>query len=390
MMKKILPFLAVLLMIAMMITMVSCNKDKDKKSGVVDDESGTEESSETGVQSEESSEQSVESSEESEESSGQSEESGTPEPPVTFEETDETVYVLASSLNVRKEADFDSQSLGQLVLGQAVKRTGYNETYSRILFDDDNDEATDPIVAYVSSSYVTTENVSDADFTVLETPDTVYVAAESALNMRMLPNASGAWLATLKRGQELTRISYGESWTKVSYTFQNETTGQEETVTGYVYSKYLAAINPLVTEAKAKDFTAEGVRITLTEDFSLSEEEDEYTLTYTSTSLNVYMLKDSFSSLEDAGLVPAGMTLKQYADVMISTNGISATTVSENGLTYFVYEKTADTGNTKNFVSVYKSADAFWAVQFAVPGNAYDTWKDTITTFAKSVLFEAA
>lgn len=66
-----------------------------------------------------------------------------------YKEVEETVYVNASLVNIRKSGSTDSEVAGQVKLGDSLKRTGYSEAWSRVVFKDQ--------VCYVSSQFLTKE-----------------------------------------------------------------------------------------------------------------------------------------------------------------------------------------------------------------------------------------
>ncbi len=67
---------------------------------------------------------------------------------LVFADVDETVYA-AETVNIRKEADTGAKVAGKLRTGQSVKRTGYNEEWSRVEYEEQ--------VCYIASAYLTTE-----------------------------------------------------------------------------------------------------------------------------------------------------------------------------------------------------------------------------------------
>ena len=66
-----------------------------------------------------------------------------------LDERDETVYVTATSLNVRQAPQKDAEVVGKLYQGEAVKRTGYSDDWSRVLYQDK--------AYYVATQYLTKE-----------------------------------------------------------------------------------------------------------------------------------------------------------------------------------------------------------------------------------------
>ena len=78
-----------------------------------------------------------------------------------------------------------------------------------------------------------TPSVDDQGFTVLATPETVYVIVDGTLNLRAAPSVQSDSIASLTFGKQLQRIAVGESWSKVIYE------GKE----GYVFSEYITTDN---------------------------------------------------------------------------------------------------------------------------------------------------
>jgi N-acetylmuramoyl-L-alanine amidase len=63
-----------------------------------------------------------------------------------FEAADETVYVTGSQVNVRKSPSANGEVLDKLDKGTALKRTGYSDSWSRVVYKDKE--------CYISSRYV--------------------------------------------------------------------------------------------------------------------------------------------------------------------------------------------------------------------------------------------
>lgn len=71
----------------------------------------------------------------------------TREPAPAMEARDETVYVNATDLNVRVSPSSTAQSVGKLNRGEKLRRTGYSQSWSRIIYQDRE--------CYVASQYLT-------------------------------------------------------------------------------------------------------------------------------------------------------------------------------------------------------------------------------------------
>lgn len=86
-----------------------------------------------------------------EDSSGKAESSSneaavTKETAPAFQGKDETVYVTATSVNVRKSPSTDGEILTKLNKGTSLKRTGYSSAWSRVVYDG--------TISYISSQYL--------------------------------------------------------------------------------------------------------------------------------------------------------------------------------------------------------------------------------------------
>ena len=98
-------------------------------------------------------------------------------------------------------------------------------------------------------------------------------------------------------------------------------------------------------------------------------------------------MKEPFSLLEGA----EEYTIGQYRDILIEANGLTgADRIDQEGLTGFSYPfSDPETGEALCFFDyVYKSDDAFWLLQFVVPGAEADGRADEIAGWARTVSFD--
>ena len=147
----------------------------------------------------------------------------------TFTECNDTVYVIATALNLRTSPEVKADNIHtQAKQGEALTRTGYNENWCRVVIDGKE--------YYASATYLTTENPNaELEFTVRY--ETVYVTADS-LYIREAPSSAGTIVDTVTKGTELIRIGYHEDWSKVMY--------KDKLL--YCGTKYLSLENPLTVE----------------------------------------------------------------------------------------------------------------------------------------------
>lgn len=157
---------------------------------------------------------------------------------ITFTEASGSVYVNTSELNYRTQPDMEESSIaGQLTYGTVLTRTGVsnNGAWVRITYEEKT--------YYVAAKYVTDEAYEE---TRLETPETVYVTADS-LFVRMFPNFedSGVIVGGLKKGQAVTRVAISEEggYSVILFTPESgKNAGKEGEY--YVGSRYLSTTEP--------------------------------------------------------------------------------------------------------------------------------------------------
>ncbi|MBR5858317.1 MAG: hypothetical protein IKZ05_00190 [Clostridia bacterium] len=137
-------------------------------------------------------------------------------------------------------------------------------------------------------------------------------------------------------------------------------------------------------EAKDKEFTKEGLTITLTDAFKEASFEG-YTVVYDSANVAVFVIKESFSLL--AGF--EDYTINQYAQLVHTANSskLPGEVKLEDGLLCFEYTylNTDDNTTYKYFTTVFKGNDAFWTIQFCSTADKYNECKPEMIKYAKSV-----
>ncbi len=136
--------------------------------------------------------------------------------------------------------------------------------------------------------------------------------------------------------------------------------------------------------SNAKTFTAEGLTVTLTDDFKQTTIEG-YTVAFDSANVAVLALKESFSLLE--GL--SEFSLEEYGELVIENNGKDVSLQTADGLVWFEFSfHNADLNKDYHYFSyVYKANDAFWLIQFSCLEAEVATYQAPIATYAKSVTF---
>ena len=116
-----------------------------------------------------------------------------------METRNETVYVNADQLNVRKEPGTTAKIAGRVNRGDTLTRTGYSDEWSQVMYNDS--------VCYVATTYLSTEKVEptvtktvSADSTISTTSQSV---PENAVVVSLNPKWTYAGFAKITSGSTL-------------------------------------------------------------------------------------------------------------------------------------------------------------------------------------------
>ena len=130
-----------------------------------------------------------------------------------------------------------------------------------------------------------------------------------------------------------------------------------------------------------KKFFAEGMSITLTNQFYKLDMED-FTTVYATPDETVLVIKEDFSLAEGF----EDLTLDEYMKlVMMNITTDSKRIETYDNLTGFVF----DSDEFQYYAFVYKSSDAFWLIQFAVLKDEAETYREQVVEWAESVTFSS-
>ena len=140
------------------------------------------------------------------------------------------------------------------------------------------------------------------------------------------------------------------------------------------------------TKEKPKDFSTNGMTITLTDNFRKTVVPD-YTACYESKDVAVFVVKEEFDLFDGFG----DYTLEEYGTLIIEGNALDSSVKlqNKNGLTSFEYQAISEEdGKLYNYyVVVYKASDAFWMIQFVTVKSNSQSYQKSIIDWAKSVTF---
>ena len=132
-------------------------------------------------------------------------------------------------------------------------------------------------------------------------------------------------------------------------------------------------------------YSAKGMTITMEEGFEVSE---YYGMTYyDSEDVQVYVAKEEFSLLEEKG-EETDMDLEEYADFLLKSISATAEIKTEDDLTYFEYSKKPESVEYSYFVTVHKTADAFWFFQFSCEKSLINEYRPRFEKWARSIVFD--
>ena len=139
-------------------------------------------------------------------------------------------------------------------------------------------------------------------------------------------------------------------------------------------------------EPQAKTFSDGGMTITLTDAFD-KYPADGFDAAYESGDVVVMASKELFSVAEGLG----DYTAEEYANAVIDINGFDRSSLDTTGGTVrFGYDfKDTSAGHTYRYACyIYKTADAFWMLQFATVAEDAEKWAPSIAEWAASVRFD--
>ena len=136
----------------------------------------------------------------------------------------------------------------------------------------------------------------------------------------------------------------------------------------------------------AEQFAVDNMQITLTNEFT-TESYQGYNGVFASKEVAVFVLKEDFSLLENF----EDYTLQQYGELVIDNNGLTGSVELNEveGICYFDYEYNNTEENTTYYYmsTLFKSDDAFWIIQFAVPAEAAESSLPQLIEWAKTITF---
>ena len=450
--KNMKQFIAILLIVVLSLSIVSCGGNNNKTTTSSSTTSSTTSSSTT---------------------SSSTPDPGPDDPEPDFEKVNETVYVITDSLNIRTSPEFPDDNSNihtSYDYGDSLLRVGYSEAWSVLLIDG--------VEYYASSKYLTTSKIV-TEFDDCE--ELVYIVGIDSIRIRSKTSLNDEVSTTVdykSKGDELLRTGVaveadgeGIIWSRVEFLMENED-GEEEVVEGFINSKYLATepeqpekpeinvtINPvcdtviiladslnLRTYPVYEDGSLSGLSATKDAELlrvGLASEPDEDGITWsavvfegniyfissnpdyikvkenstpsnkvislfnntysielpayffsvaeTETSVMISSLTNIISVSYSGDLGETTMTASEYAQLLITVLGIEATVVEEDGLVYFTFTVEAEGSSTFAMVAINASAsgNAFYVTTFEGAGDAAEL-EEAFIEYAKGITIVTA
>lgn len=229
-----------------------------------------------------------------------------------------TVYVTASSLNVRSAPSTSASKIGSLTKNAAVQVVSTSNGWHEIQYNG--------TIGYISAEYTTTEKPTSTGFQ----QRTVY--AKAAVTVYSVPKTSGTKLGTLAKGEAATATASAEGWYTITY----------KNSVGFVRTSEMTTTKPAPAQTETK-------------------------IVYTTENLNVRAAASTSSA--KLGSLVKGTAVETYG----LSNGWYE--IKFNGSTAYISAQYTTTTNpaapstTATFTDVPSSAWYYTPVQWAVSNN---------------------
>lgn len=141
--------------------------------------------------------------------------------------------------------------------------------------------------------------------------------------------------------------------------------------------------------SKAKDFSWQGLTLTLDSSFTTVDTTDESASYANYFKMYVVIItRETFAELSEVE-IDTDMTVEEYAKLSIEANEFDATVQTEDGVTYYTYTADVDGTEFTYMATVHRLGEAYWLVQFASETADFETAKPQFITWAKTVTYNA-
>ena len=146
----------------------------------------------------------------------------------------------------------------------------------------------------------------------------------------------------------------------------------------------LAALTLAACTPAEKLYSDKGFNITLPGNFRPYDAE-AYDVCFENNKCVVFALREPFDAADGFG----GLTLKEYAEIVLEANGLDEPITETDKYVYFEYEG-QDGGEGEPYLYLaccFKAEDAFWLVQFSALKSDYAQYRDRMLGWGDTVYF---
>ena len=167
----------------------------------------------------------------------------------TFTEVKKTVYVWVATATIRTQTVIDSENaVAWPVEGTTLTVTGESDNWYRITYEGD----TRYIAKTVAGDYAAIQGMTAVDNEEIE------ISAD--VNVRTYPSTEGGDLTIrggLKKGDKVTRVAKGETWSCILFEVTSETETDAEGKPAKTFKQYFIINECIKSEAAAETSTEE-------------------------------------------------------------------------------------------------------------------------------------
>lgn len=136
-----------------------------------------------------------------------------------------------------------------------------------------------------------------------------------------------------------------------------------------------------------KTYSSKGITVTMKDDF-YEKTNIAHTLYLESSDVIFLADKESFSMLEEYFDIDKDSTLDEYEEIIKTVNQFDDDFKKDENLVYTTYERSVENNDYFYLMSIYKSDDAFWLVNFACLKEDKDKYESNFIKWAKTVKFD--
>ena len=183
------------------------------------------------------------------EKSGDGESGNKPDNEYGFKFTEKQDFIdTKNGVNLRAGCSTDTEVVAYLEIGKRLERTGYNEQWTRVIYNGMECYISTPLVVRVLTSAdekvpdnADGNETTDNEFGFKFESKSDYVDTKNDVNLRAGASTDTAIVANLSTGKRLKRTGYNSEWTRVEY----------EGKTCYIATRLITKVSATATDEPA-------------------------------------------------------------------------------------------------------------------------------------------